>query len=82
MTEAAANRKPYVIQSNNKGDKMARPNYVTDEHLEYLDELRESGITNMFGARPYLQRAFDMLDKKLAGKILTYWMESFGKPDR
>lgn len=61
---------------------MTRPEYVTDEHLEYLDKLRESGETNMYGARPYLQRAFDMLDKKLAGQILTYWMNSFGKDDR
>ena len=61
---------------------MGRPEFVTDEHLEYLDELRKSGETNMYGARPYLQRAFDMLDKNLARKILTYWMESFDKDDR
>ena len=61
---------------------MARPDYVTNEHLEYLDELRESGETNMYGARPYLQRKFGMIDKKLAANILTYWMASFGKEDR
>jgi len=31
-----------------------RPEIVTDEHLDYLDELRESGVTNMFGAGAYL----------------------------
>jgi len=30
-----------------------RPEVVTDDMLIYLDELRESGCTNMFGARPF-----------------------------
>ena len=59
-----------------------RPDYVTDEHLEYLDELRESSVTNMFGARVYLLEEFDALEEKEAGKILTYWMESFGNINR
>ena len=58
-----------------------RPPIVTDEHLRYLDELRESGVTNMFGARPYVEQAFDV-SKSDAGTILSYWMESFGKDDR
>lgn len=60
---------------------MARPDYVADEHLEFLDELRESGVTNMYGARPYLIREFPE-DRKVAALILTYWMESFGKENR
>jgi hypothetical protein len=43
------------------------------EYFEYLDELLESGETNMFGARPYLARQFG-LDLKDAGKILSAWM--------
>ena len=31
-----------------------RPAFVEDKHLTYLDKLRESGVTNMYGARPYL----------------------------
>ena len=31
-----------------------RPEEVTTEHLVYLDTLRESGDTNMFGAGKYL----------------------------
>jgi len=61
---------------------MARPDYVTDEHLEYLDELRESGITNMYGARAYLLNEFDDLQDKVAGDILVYWMKTFGKKVR
>ena len=59
-----------------------RPDFVTDEHLEYLDDLRESGITNMFDARPYLMENFDIEDSKLAGDILSYWMKTFGETDR
>jgi hypothetical protein len=55
-----------------------RPEYVTDEHLEYLDDLRESGATNMFGAAPYLADAFE-IDKKQAREILSYWMKTFGE---
>ena len=58
---------------------MERPSFVTEEHLNYLDELRESGKTNMFGARPYLMREFPLLDKDDAGKVLSYWMKSFGE---
>ena len=47
-----------------------------EEMLVYLDELRESGETNMFGARPYLMEAFD-LDGPTGAKVLTYWMQTF-----
>jgi len=55
-----------------------RPARCTEKHLEYLDELRESGVTNMFGARPYLQRRFS-LEPKEAGAILAYWMRTFAE---
>lgn len=59
-----------------------RPDFVTDEHLEYLDDLRESGVTNMFGARQYVQGAFPELSEKEAGAVLGYWMKTFGNPSR
>jgi len=49
-----------------------------EKYYDYLDELRESGITNMFGAASYIEDAFD-LDKKQAKEILLDWMETFGK---
>ena len=58
-----------------------RPEIVTDEHLGYLDNLRESGVTNMFGAGEYVEQEFS-LDRKDAKDILMYWMQSFGKADR
>ena len=59
--------------------KTERPAIVSDEHLGYLDALRESGETNMFGAGAYLRRDFPGLSKKEAGDVLSYWMSSFGE---
>lgn len=56
---------------------VVRPPFVTDAHLVYLDELRESGETNMFGARPYLEAAFPELSKEESSSALSYWMGSF-----
>ena len=50
---------------------------VMEAHLVYLDRLRESGITNMYGACPYLQDAFPDLTDHQAGEILLYWMDTF-----
>jgi len=58
-----------------------RPDVVTDEHLTYLDELRKSGVVNMFGARTYIEDEFGIGSNE-AGEILKYWMSSFGKEDR
>lgn len=46
------------------------------EHFIFLDDLRASGETNMFGARPYLMDEFE-LDKADAAKSLSAWMETF-----
>ena len=54
-----------------------RPSVVLDDHLSYLDDLRESGETNMFGARPYLMREFPELSKEDALIVVGYWMSSF-----
>ena len=47
--------------------------------FEYLDDLRESGITNMYGAAPYLMGAFWIEDGKMAQAVLSKWMRTFGK---
>lgn len=60
---------------------MSRPDYVTQEHLEYLDNLRESGVVNMFASSPYIEKRF-RVNQKEAIKILKYWMETFGQEDR
>jgi hypothetical protein len=53
-----------------------RPDFVDDEILQYLDELRESGDTNMYGAAPYVENEFDM-DRKDARAAVSYWMQTF-----
>ena len=58
---------------------MKRENFILDEHLEYLDDLRESGETNMYGAKPYLMGDYPDLEGKEAGDILTYWMKTFSE---
>ena len=50
--------------------------YEFEEYFEYLDQLRESGVTNMFGASPYLVNDFGV-DRSTAQRILIEWMRSF-----
>ena len=59
-----------------KALKTNRPDIVKDEYLAYLDDLRDAGATNMFGAGSYLQEEFG-LEKRDARTILYYWMETF-----
>jgi len=47
-----------------------------NEHFEFLEELRESGVTNMFGALPYLMEEFPELTRQQANDILSNWMKS------
>jgi hypothetical protein len=48
--------------------------YTRDEVKKYLDELRDSGEINMFGAGPYLQDGFGFA-KYEAREILTTYMK-------
>ena len=57
---------------------------MTDTNMQqrvifrYLDDLRESGKTNMFRAVPYLVKAFN-ITKYDAQRHLVKWMETFGE---
>jgi len=44
--------------------------------FEYLDDLRESGVTNMYGAGSYVQDEFG-LSRREAGDLLVEWMTTF-----
>lgn len=44
-------------------------------YFEYLEKLRESGITNTFGATMYLEKEFG-LEHEEAKDILISWMKS------
>ncbi len=45
-------------------------------HFKYLDNLRSSGVTNMFGGGQYLTDEFD-IGLRDAFKILSKWMKTF-----
>lgn len=51
---------------------------MEEEVFEYLDGLRESGVTNMFGATPYIVREFS-ISKNEARELLTKWMMQYGR---
>lgn len=44
-----------------------------EEYFKFLDALRESGVTNMFGAAPYLAASFRISNSEARG-ILQEWM--------
>lgn len=49
-----------------------------DMIFEYLDDLRESGVVNMYGAGEYLQRDWD-LNRTEARTVLGQWMDTFSE---
>ncbi len=50
-------------------------------YFNFLDSLRDSGQTNMFGAAPYLMEMFD-LDRFEAKEIVIEWMQTFSERHR
>lgn len=46
------------------------------EMFIWLDDVREGGKVNMFGAYPYLAEMFE-LSKPLARKVWAKWAETF-----
>ena len=52
---------------------------MNEKHKQYLNKLRDSGVTNMYGASSYLVVAFPELTKKEANNILLEWMQSFNE---
>ena len=53
---------------------------TTNEYWLFLEDLRRTGITNMFGAAPYLMNEFG-LSKQEAQKILIEWMKNYDPND-
>ena len=50
----------------------------TEAVFVFLDQLRESGVTNMFGSGPYIQDEFGCT-KKEATKLFIAWTEAFSE---
>lgn len=53
---------------------------TTDEHCIYLENLRRSGVTNMFGAVPYIMSEFNV-SRSEATEILLNWMKNYKRED-
>ena len=65
-----------INEFKNQLDTMLRDKHINikdNKYFNYLDELRENGSVNMFGASRYLMNQFD-LDKYEARKILSDYM--------
>ena len=56
-----------------------KPDLREDVYI-YLDDLRESGVTNMYGARSYILDEFaGTVDDDMSKQLLRDWMESFSE---
>lgn len=55
-----------------------------NKYFDYLDALRESGVTNMYGAVPYLQQEFPELgfNHAQAVYVLREWIYSHRQEGR
>ena len=53
---------------------------TTNKYWLYLEQLRKSGVTNMYGATPYLEKAFKISYNE-AETILADWMDNYNKED-
>lgn len=53
---------------------------TTNKYWIYLENLRRSGVVNMFGATTYLMSEFG-LDKHKAREILADWMRNYDPAD-
>jgi len=61
-----------------KKEKIEISEEEKEECFHYLEALRLSGLTNIFGATPYLQKEFK-LSKNLARKVLAEWMDKYNE---
>ena len=48
------------------------------EAMEFLNLLRNTGVTNMFGSAPYVQVEFG-IEKKEARRLVSLWMSNFNE---
>ena len=51
---------------------------MNEDHRQFLNDLRESGIVNMFGSMTYVRDQFG-LSKAEATTIVLEWMKTFRK---
>ena len=59
----------------NKNDNPIREEW--EEYYQVLEDIRQSGVTNLFGAAPYLKEFCPELSHKLAQAILVNSMRNY-----
>ena len=57
-------------------DELDDLDITIDDVYEYLDDLRDSGVTNMFGAARYIELDFGVT-RDVSHKLLSLWMNTF-----
>ena len=83
---AACSRVLYFPSANHATAASPKSSELADEETKrqyywnFLEKLRRSGVTNMFGAAPYLMEEFG-LSKSEANKILGDWMKNYNPDD-
>lgn len=65
------------MKDNKINEDMRPTTELEQEVFAYLNYLRESGVTNMFGATSYILDKFPQLEKSEASKLLKTWMDNF-----
>ena len=69
----------FTYNQLNKNKMAERQSTIEEQEVfEYLNDLRESGATNMFGAPPYVEREFS-ISKSESRKIVSLWMNNFSE---
>ena len=61
---------------NDESETEVKYNKEWIPHYIYLENLRQSGVTNMFGASPYLEQARGLTSSE-AISVLSSWMENY-----
>lgn len=56
-------------------------NFDEQKMFDFLEDLRQSGDTNMVGAGPYVREAFG-LDRAEANAVVSKWMKLHDDPAR
>jgi hypothetical protein len=64
--------------NQSRKDNMNKTPIDENDVLLFLDDLRTSGITNMFGASPYLEKQFGMKQDE-AIRALSNWIRTFSE---
>jgi hypothetical protein len=57
-------------------EKKSTINPDWEHYYKTLEAIRRSGVTNMYGAAPYLA-AYANIDERLASQVLVNWMQNY-----